>query len=115
MADTNPTTIEAAIAAAAKLWPGLLGSLVALRWLPKETTRLDRAVAAIGGFAAASTVGPMIAELSGVQSVRIESGIVFVVGLFGMAVVGELMTAIKEVGIPVLARDFVRKVLRIGG
>lgn len=115
MADTNPTMIEAAIAAAAKLWPGLLGSLVALRWLPVDTTKLDRAIAAIGGFAAASTVGPMIAELSGVQSVRIESGIVFVVGLFGMAVVGELMAAIKEVGIGSIAGSWIRKLLGLGG
>lgn len=115
MADTNPTLIEAAAAAAAKLWPGLLGSLVALRWLPKETTKFDRAIAAIGGFAASSLVGPAIAEIAGVNSVRIESGIVFVVGLFGMAVVGELMSAIKEIGLPELARDFVRKLLRIGG
>jgi hypothetical protein len=115
MADANPTLIDAFAAAVAKLWPGLLGSLIALRWLPAETTRTDRAIAAIGGFAAASTVGPMIADLSGVQSVRIESGIVFVVGLFGMAVVGELMSAIKEVGIPTLARDFIRKLFRLGG
>lgn len=114
MADTSPTLIETAIAAAAKLWPGLLGSLIALRWLPTETTRIDRAIAAIGGFAAASTVGPMIAELSGIGSPRIESGIVFVIGLFGMAVVGELMRTIKEVGLPTIVRDFIRKLFRLG-
>ena len=39
----------------------------------------------------------------------------FVVGLFGMAVVGELMSAIKDVGIGSIAGSWIRKLLGLGG
>lgn len=104
---------ETVLTLAAKLWPGILGSLVALRWLPAESTRLDRAISGIGGFGAASTVGPMIAEIAGVNSVRIEAGIVFVVGLFGMAVVGEIMRAMKEIGLGSIISAWIRRILGV--
>lgn len=114
MADANPGVVEVTTVLAAKLASGLLGSLAALRWMPKESTWSDRLVALASGIATAVIVGPAIAEISN-ASTTIEYAIVFVVGLFGMAVVGELMLAIKEIGLPAIARDFIRKLLRIGG
>lgn len=97
--------------AAAKLWPGLAGAVVALRWLPVETTRVDRAIAAVGGFAAAANIGPALAEVSGVASVRVEAGIVFAVGLFGMALAGEVIRALKEVQLGTIVGDWLRRLL----
>lgn len=110
MADASPGVIEATTVLAAKLGSGLLGSLLSLRWMPTETTKLDRFIAVLGGFAAAALVGPAIAEVSGVHSARIENAIVFAVGLFGMTVVSELMVVVKEVGLPAIVRDLARKV-----
>lgn len=101
--------------AAAKLWPGLAGAVVALRWLPVETTRVDRFFAAIGGFMAAANLGPAISDVIGIGSQRVEAGIVFATGLFGMAVAGELISTIKELQLAALARDAIRKIFRIGG
>lgn len=101
--------------AAAKLWPGLAGALVALRWLPVDTTRLDRFFAAIGGFVAAVNLGPAISEVVGVASQRVESGIVFATGLFGMAVAGEIISTVKQLQLAEIARDAIRKIFRIGG
>lgn len=101
--------------AAAKLWPGLAGALVALRWLPVDTTRADRFFAAIGGLVAAANLGPAISEIVGISSQRVEAGIVFAVGLFGMAVAGELIQTVRELQLAALARDAIRKIFRIGG
>lgn len=114
MADASPGIVEATTLAAAKLGSGLAGSLLALRWIPKESGWLDRLTAFVGGLSAAMFVGPAIAEISN-ASATIEYAIVFVVGLFGMAAVGQLMETIKEIGLPAIARDFIRKFLRIGG
>lgn len=92
-AEPQPCFWDTVTTWAAKLWPGLAGAVVALRWLPVETTRVDRAIAAVGGFAAAANIGPALAEVSGVASVRVEAGIVFAVGLFGMASAGEAIRA----------------------
>ena len=106
---------DAVATAAAKLWPGLAGALVALRWLPVETTRTDRFFAAIGGFMAAANLGPAISEIVGISSQRVEAGIVFAVGLFGMAVAGELISTLKELQLAEFVRDALRKIFRIGG
>lgn len=114
-ADPQPGFWDTAVTAFAKLWPGLAGAVVALRWLPVETTRLDRFVAALGGFAAAANLGPALAEVVGVSSVRVEAGIVFAVGLFGMAIAGEVITAVKDVQAAGIIRDLIRKFFRLGG
>ena len=110
-AEPQPGLWDTVAQAAAKLWPGLAGALVALRWLPSETTRLDRAIAAIGGFAAAANVGPALAEVSGVASVRVEAGIVFATGLFGMALAGEVLRALKEIQLGTIIGDWLRRLL----
>lgn len=113
MPETTPGFFEAMTGAAAKLWPGLVGSLVALRWLPADATRFDRFIGAIGGFAAAANVGPMIAEFAGVHSQSIEGGIAFIVGLFGMAIAGELMVGLREIRIGQIVGSWIRKILGV--
>ena len=106
---------DAVLLAASKLWPGLAGALVALRWLPVETTRTDRFFAAIGGFVAAANLGPAISDVVGISSQRVEAGIVFATGLFGMAVAGEILATLKQLQLAEIARDAIRKIFRIGG
>lgn len=113
MADTNPTVWESALAALWKLWPGIAGALIALRWQPAEATRFDRAVSAVSGFLAAIYVAPLIVEVANVSSYRIESGIVFLTGLFSMVVVGEIMLAIKNMELGTILGDWIRTILRI--
>lgn len=114
MADANPGVVEATTVIAAKLGSGLLGSLAALRWLPKESTWIDRLIAFASGIATAVIVGPAIAEISNASS-TLEYAIVFLVGLFGMAVVGELMSAIRDVQLGAIAGSWIRKLLGLGG
>lgn len=113
MADANLNLLDGLTAVAGKLGPGVLGSLIALRWLPESTTRLDRLIAVIGGISSSAYFGQAIAELTGVNSPGLANGIVFACGLFGMAFVGETMKAIKEVGLGQIVGDGLRQVLRI--
>lgn len=113
--DTPPDTLGPLAAAAAKFGPGLLGALASLRWLPPEMKRLGRAVSTVGGFSAAMYVGPMIAEITSVSSVKGEAGIIFLTGLFGMIFAGELISAIKEAQLGPLLRDWLRRFFRLGG
>lgn len=114
-ADPQPGLLDTAVTAFAKLWPGLAGAIVALRWLPVETTRTDRFFAAIGGFVTAANLGPAISDGVGISSQRVEAGIVFAVGLFGMAAAGELISTLKELQLAEFVRDALRKIFRIGG
>lgn len=106
---------EATLAMLAKLGAGISGSLISLQFLPKDAPWLDRFVALAGGVAAATIVGPALTELTGTSSATLEYSIVFLVGLFGMTVIGELMKSIREVQLPAIIRDAIRKLLRIGG
>lgn len=113
MSDTTPPLWETALGALWKLWPGIAGALIALRWQPAEATRVDRAVSAVSGFLAAIYVAPLIVEVASVSSYRIEAGIVFLTGLFSMVVVGELMLAVKSLALGQIVGDWLRSILRI--
>lgn len=96
--------------------PGILGSLVALRFLPAGATWIDRLAAFGGGYGCAVFIGPAIFGWTGLASPEIGKGIEFVLGLFGMAAVGELLRAMREVGFAGLLRALVDRIsAMIGG
>lgn len=113
MGQVDDGTMAALGAAAAKLAPGILGSLISLRALPMGSTWSDRFAAFVGGVGASMYVGPALTEWAGTSSARIEAGIGFAIGLFGMVVVGELVTTFRELGLAQILRDWIRKVLGI--
>lgn len=113
MSDPTANLPEVVWAAMVKLWPGVAGSVFALRWLPAQSTYLDRLTAFLGGVASVAFVAPAIVELSSVTSTSVEYAIIFFVGLFAMAVIGELMATVREVGLPAMLRDALRRVLRL--
>lgn len=111
MGQVDDGTLAALGAAAAKLAPGILGSLISLRALPMGSTWSDRFAAFVGGVGASMYVGPALTEWAGISSARIEAG--FATGLFGMVVVGEIVTTFRELGLAQILRDWLRKVLGI--
>lgn len=113
MGQVDDGTLAALGAAAAKLAPGILGSLISLRALPMGSTWSDRFAAFVGGVGASMYVGPALTEWAGISSARIEAGVGFAIGLFGMVVVGELVTTFRELGLAQILRDWIRKVLGI--
>ena len=113
MAQVDEGTLTAIGAALAKLAPGILGSLISLRALPVGATWGDRFTAFVGGVGASMYVGPALTEWAGISSARIEAGIGFAVGLFGMVVVGELVSTFRELGLAQILRDWLRKILGV--
>ena len=97
----------------AKLGPGILGSIAALRGLPPDATWGQRLTAFLGGAAAAYYVAPALYEWTGGSSASIEGFLAFVVGTFSMVVIGELTIAIREVQLAPILRDAIRRFLRL--
>jgi len=98
-----------------RFWPGVLSSIIALRWLPAESTRLDRFFAALGGAAAAVNLAPAAAELMGITSVKVEAGVIFMTGLFGMTIAGSLIATIRQLELASFITDVWKKFFRTGG
>ncbi|MFA7327323.1 MAG: hypothetical protein WC121_11705 [Candidatus Kapaibacterium sp.] len=113
MAADQLTFGEALVALAAKLIPGVFGSIVALRGLPPDSTWLQRVTAVGGGAAAAWYLAPAISEWAGIGSKNIEGALAFLVGAFAMVVIGEVHATIRDVQIAAIARDAIRKFLRL--
>lgn len=113
MADANLSLGEALAALAGKLIPGVVGSIVALRGLPPDSTWGQRVTAVGGGVAAAYYLAPAIHEWTGMASRNFEGALSFLVGAFAMVVIGEATSTIRELQLAVIARDALRKFLRL--
>lgn len=115
MSAPDPQTglLDSALAFAAKLWPGVAGSLIALRWQPSDSTRIDRALSALIGVVLAMIFGPMVSELAHVSSPNVQQGIGAVIGMFGLVIVGQLMSTLKEIQLGALVSDWLRAFLRL--
>lgn len=102
--------ISAALSALlAKLGPGILGAVVSLRFLPAGATWGARFMSLLGGVGAATYVAPGMADWLGVASVRIESGMGFMVGSLAMVVLGEVTLAVHEAQIGRAFRGWLRR------
>lgn len=114
-ADPQIGFLEALGALSAKWLPGAVGAAISLRFTPPDSGRAHMASTLLGGFACAIYAGPAIAAVIEVSSVRVEAGIVFACGLFGLAAIGQLWVALAELQPAVLLRDLLRKWFGIGG
>lgn len=81
---------------ASKLAPGVIGAVIALRWVPTGSTWLDRLTSFAGGCGCAVWAAPALVEWSDIASTRIESFVGFTFGLLGMVVVGELVQTVRS-------------------
>ena len=79
---------------------GFLGALVSLRFLNEAKTWPARVIMALCGTICAVFAAPALIDyfLSG-ASARVESGLTFAVGLFGMTATGSFIAAIRELKI----------------
>lgn len=114
MADAQVSVLEAAWTFAAKWLPAILGSAISLRFIPAESSKPHAIGTMLGGFVTAVYAGPAIAEVVS-ASARIEAGIVFACGLFGLAAIGQMWLALKDIELATIAKDAIRKLLGLGG
>lgn len=98
---------------AGKIAPGVLGALIALRWVPTGSTWVDRLAAFAGGCGCAVWGAPAITEWAGVTSLRIDSFVGFTAGLLGMVVVGEVVQTVRGLQLAETIRNILAA--RFGG
>lgn len=112
MQSEAPDILAALWAVLAKVAPGVAGSILALRWVPEGATRWDRVWTVVGGVLFAVYVGPFLSEAFELSE-GLQSGLLFVVGLFGMTVAGQITVAIKEVGLAAIVAAWVKRILGV--
>lgn len=109
MAAPDNEVSAALVAALAKMAPGVAGAIISLRFMPVETTWLDRLMSVAGGIAASAFLAPAVSEWLGVASVRIEAGMGFMMGSLGLVVLGEATKAVREAQLGQALRGWIRK------
>lgn len=74
---------------------GVAGSLVALRFAPGSTW-VERAVNVVAGSITAAYVSPALAEWLRITSPGLQSGLAFLLGLFGLSLAAAALQAMRE-------------------
>lgn len=83
------------MAVGAKLAPGVIGALIALRWVPTGSSWTDRLWSFVGGCGCAVWAAPALVEWTEIGSARLEAFIGFVSGMLGMVIVGEIVSTLR--------------------
>lgn len=98
-------TPEDAIQEAAKASPGIVGSLVSLRWI--EGTWLRKLHMFLAGCAMATYAAPNLAAWSGMNPGLAS----FCLGVFGMSVIAKMFDTWSTFAFSALLEEWIRKVL----
>ena len=101
--------MEYAAGVYASLWPALLGAVLALAVNPGDGTRSERALTGVASVALAVLFAPAIIEHYEVESRAIANAIHGALALFGLTAAAQVMTAIREVGLSGLLRNFLER------
>lgn len=96
MAEPTHLTIEAALTAVAKLLPGLFGSVVGAVFVHTDLPLIKRWLAVAGGVGLAVFVGPATTTVLDVTSREVQAAVDVGIGLFGIALVGEIARSIGQ-------------------
>lgn len=115
MPDARPDLWEMFAALCTKLWPGLVGALVAMRFQPDGASGLDRAFAGLSSVLLSGIFGPAIIEIFNVDTPYAQAAVSALVAIFGLIVIGEAVKAIREVGWASFIRDWMRRIFGVGG
>ena len=104
-----------AAAVCAKLWPGLVGALFAMKFQPDGASALDRAFAGLSSVLLSGIFGPALIEIFDVETPYAQHSVIALVAIFGLIVIGEAVKAIREVGFALFLRDWLRRIFGVGG
>ncbi len=86
-----------------KAFPGLVGAIIALRWVPG--TPMQRLAAVVGGAAAGYYGSPLLQRWAG-----IDHGLAgFLIGLFGMAMASRMFEALTVINLPKIIERILAK------
>ncbi len=100
-------------AIASKLAPGVIGAIIALRWVPAGSSWADRLTSFAGGCGCAVWAAPALVEWTDIGSARIEAAIGFTTGLLGMVIIGEIVSTLRALQLAETIRSILAA--RFGG
>jgi hypothetical protein len=88
---------------------GFIGSILSLKWVPEAVTTRAKVWTVLAAFSCSLFLPPMMWEWFEITKVGTQTGISFVVGLFGMAAAGKVYAAIMDLPLT----DFIKR--KFGG
>lgn len=101
------------VGGAVKFSAAVLGAVIGLNFIPAGLTLGGRAVYALGGLSCASLLGPAVNEWAQIEGRYQSAGVVFLSGMLGMVVIGELVATIRGLQLAQTIRDAISA--RLGG
>lgn len=108
MSAEDPGLMAIGAALAAKVGPGIVGSVLSLRFNNTDAGFKERALAVIGGFSLAYFTAPAITEWVG-GSAKVELFIGVLTASLGLVALGELTKAVREMELGKTLRAFLRR------
>ncbi|RQR87627.1 MULTISPECIES: holin [unclassified Burkholderia] len=96
MAEPTTSALAAVAALLAKIVPGAVGSLIALRFIGDGLTGRQKALSFVSGAAFSYYVGPWIVSQFAITDSGAQQAIGFLIGLFGLAITKELFKEINN-------------------
>ncbi|MCW3539340.1 holin [Burkholderia cenocepacia] len=96
MAEPTTSATTAGVALLLKLAPGAIGSLLSLRFVGQELSFGKRVTTFVAGTVVAYFVTPLVTSRFGIGSPDLQAAMGFLVGLFGLSIVGEGFKAISS-------------------
>lgn len=96
MAEPATSAVAAIAALLAKIVPGAIGSLIALRFIGDGLSGRQKAVSFVSGAAVSYFIGPLIVGWFRITDSGAQQAIGFLIGLFGLAITKELFKEINN-------------------
>jgi hypothetical protein len=87
---------------------GLLGAVVALRWIPGATL-LTKAWNVGSGFTFAVFMGPWACDFFGIDGLRANVGVGWLFGMFGVAVCDKVAESVKALQLAAIVTGWLSK------
>lgn len=115
MPDSRQDLWALAVALCTKLWPGIVGALIAMRFQPEGASVWDRAFTGLASVFLAGIFGPAFVELFNIDTPYLQAAVGALVAIFGLIIIGEAVKAIREVGFAMFLRDWLRRIFGVGG
>lgn len=101
--------VEAALGVYGRLWPSLLGAVIALYFHPAGATRSDRLFAGAASVGVSVLFGPWLIEYYEVDSETLARTIHGALALFGLTAIGQVFESLRELGLPAMVRQWARR------
>ena len=107
--------LEHGAALYARLWPALLGAVVALYFHPAESTRIDQVFAFAASVGTSVLFAPAFIAYFEVETDALVRAVHGAVALFGLTAVGQVIAGLRELRLAAMLGEALRRRFGLGG